>query len=216
MDIKDQFDRTVVEKYEIYDYNKAGLILKYYYQEQYDDVIESLKKYRILIKDILEPGGSESQIPKKFKKLIVSRGWTDEVVLHSKSIVEQRKNKKILNKVTIEHDTHRVDYVKGKVAIDFEWNSKDQTYDRDLYAFRAFHDSQMISVAIIITRGYDIEKWIGEYGNFIPKDGKPRPLKSKFGASTTNMTQLTRRLEANRQGGCPTLVFGITSKIIDE
>lgn len=33
-------------------------------------------------------------------------------------------------------DGHKVDYVKNRVAFDLEWNSKDQTFDRDLYAFR--------------------------------------------------------------------------------
>src|SRR3546814_4372321 len=27
-------------------------------------------------------------------------------------------------------DGHKIDYVKGKVAFDLEWNSKDQTFDR--------------------------------------------------------------------------------------
>ena len=32
-------------------------------------------------------------------------------------------------------DGHRIDFLNGRVALDLEWNSKDQTYDRDLYAF---------------------------------------------------------------------------------
>lgn len=30
-------------------------------------------------------------------------------------------------------DGHNIDFVKGKVAFDLEWNSKDQTFDRDLW-----------------------------------------------------------------------------------
>ncbi|MFI5102054.1 MAG: BglII/BstYI family type II restriction endonuclease [Terriglobales bacterium] len=30
--------------------------------------------------------------------------------------------------------------MKGGVALDVEWNSKDQTFDRDLYAFRTFFE----------------------------------------------------------------------------
>ncbi|WP_157994827.1 BglII/BstYI family type II restriction endonuclease [Paracoccus tegillarcae] len=33
-------------------------------------------------------------------------------------------------------DGHRIDFLNGKVALDLEWNSKDQTYDRDLYGKR--------------------------------------------------------------------------------
>lgn len=30
-----------------------------------------------------------------------------------------------------------------KIAFDVEWNSKDQTFDRDLYAFRSFSECGM-------------------------------------------------------------------------
>jgi hypothetical protein len=33
-------------------------------------------------------------------------------------------------------DGHNIDFVKNKVAFDFEWNSKDQTFDRDLLAMQ--------------------------------------------------------------------------------
>lgn len=33
-----------------------------------------------------------------------------------------------------------------------EWNSKDQTFDRDLYAFRMFYECGIIKVAILLTR----------------------------------------------------------------
>ena len=45
---------------------------------------------------------------------------------------------------------HKIDYVKGNVAIDMEWNSKDQTFDRDLYAFRTFYECGVITCGVII------------------------------------------------------------------
>lgn len=47
---------------------------------------------------------------------------------------------------------HRIDFVSGKVALDFEWNSKNQTYDRGLNAFSVFYDATVIDVGIILTR----------------------------------------------------------------
>ncbi len=49
-------------------------------------------------------------------------------------------------------DGHKIDYVKGRVAFDLEWNSKDQTFDRVLYAFRAFHECGLISAGVMVTR----------------------------------------------------------------
>ncbi len=100
---------------------------------------------------------------------------------------------------TISSDTHRIDYVKGRVALDVEWNSKDQTFDRDLYAFRTFFEFGKISVAILITRSEQLN----------PVFAKLK-VSAKYGASTTHLGKLWPRLDASRHGGCPVLVFGIT------
>jgi len=104
---------------------------------------------------------------------------------------------------TVSSDTHKVDYVKGEVAFDLEWNAKDQTFDRDLYAFRAFFEYRRISVAILITRDEALNDIF-----------KAEGLYQKYGASTTHINKLIPRLQAGRSGGCPVLVFGITPKQI--
>jgi hypothetical protein len=55
-------------------------------------------------------------------------------------------------------DGHKVDYVKNRVAFDLEWNSKDQTFDRGLYAFRAFHEAGVISAAVLLTRSESLNE----------------------------------------------------------
>jgi hypothetical protein len=96
-----------------------------------------------------------------------------------------------------------VDYLKGRVAFDLEWNSKDQTFDRDLFAFRSFHDYDAISVGVLVTRSSELDATFKKLG-----------IMSKYGASTTQLGKLLPRLEAGRNGGCPVLVFGITSSLI--
>ncbi len=115
----------------------------------------------------------------------------------------------------ISHDTHKVDYIKGRVAFDLEWNSKDQTFDRDLYAFRTFFDYDRVSVGILVTRSNELDPWIVSLGKYSDQNGKIRQYKSKFGASTTHMNKLLPRLDAGRNGGCPILVFGITTNLLD-
>lgn len=121
-------------------------------------------------------------------------------------------------------DGHKIDFVKNRVAFDVEWNSKDQTFDRDLYAFRAFHDCDLIDVAVVLTRGTDLNDVFDLLGPEldalgkprVDKNGKPKLLKSKYGASTTWMGKLIYRLDAGRQGGCPVLAIGITRKAITD
>jgi hypothetical protein len=92
-------------------------------------------------------------------------------------------------------DGHLIDFVRGKVALDFEWNSKDQTFDRDLYAFRAFFESGAIEAAMLVTRGVSLNELFKSMGS---------EISAKYGASTTWLGKLRYRLEAGRGGGCRT------------
>jgi CRISPR-associated protein Csd2 len=121
-------------------------------------------------------------------------------------------------------DGHKVDYVKNRVAFDLEWNSKDQTFDRDLYAFRAFHDCDLIDAAVLLTRSEELNAVFDKLGPELKADGspkltksgKPKLLKHKYGASTTWMGKLLYRLNAGRHGGCPVLALGITPRVISD
>jgi CRISPR-associated protein Csd2 len=121
-------------------------------------------------------------------------------------------------------DGHKVDFVKNRVAFDVEWNSKDQTFDRDLYAFRAFHECDLIDAAVLLTRSASLNPVFVALGAELnadgtekkTKSGKAKLLMSKYGASTTWMGKLLYRLEAGRHGGCPVLALGITDKLITD
>lgn len=119
-------------------------------------------------------------------------------------------------------DGHKVDYVKGRVALDLEWNSKDQTFDRDLYAFSAFAQTGVIDVGVLVTRGTSMTNFIKGLGQALTKTGVPeftkggvpRPVSAKYGASTTWMGKLLYRMNAGRNGACPVLVIGITPECV--
>ena len=184
------------------------------------------------------PGGNESIIPKKISQSLRPKGWREARVQgdlmvriseHEEAIDANGKiTKRALPKsdaIILENyiDGHKIDYVKGKVALDMEWNSKDQTYDRDLYAFRMFHECGVVSIAILITRSEKLNQVfqkvpkLNKDGSVVfDKVGKPVPCKGKYGASTTWMGKLLYRLNAGRHGGCPVLVFGITPESIDD
>jgi hypothetical protein len=122
--------------------------------------------------------------------------------------------KDVVDESEISHDTHKVDFTKNRVAFDLEWNSKDQTFDRDLYAFRAFFEYDKISVGILVTRSNELDPWFHSLGDYVDKYGEKRKYIAKYGASTTHMGKLLPRLQAGRSGGCPVLVFGITTKLL--
>lgn len=194
----------IAKLYEIHDYKHAAAILANEFPTEFKELCEALRKFNFTEEDIRKSGGNESPIPKKFSEILRPKRWITRK-LTAKMLVDDHE---------ISYDTHKVDYLKGRVAVDLEWNSKDQTFDRDLYAFRAFFDYDKISLGVLITRSDSLDPWSAALGRQIDKYGTEREIKAKYGASTTHMGKLLPRLNAGRSGGCPVLVFGITTKLL--
>ena len=185
--------RKIAKRYEIHDYRHATAILANEFPEEFRELCQALEKFSISHTDILTPGGNESTIPKKISAILRPLGW-EEDKLQAKMVVDDKE---------VQQDTHKVDYLKNRVAFDVEWNSKDQTFDRDLFAFRSFFEFDRISVGVLLTRSNDLDPLFSELD-----------VKRKYGASTTHMGKLLPRLEAGRNGGCPVLVFGIRRAVV--
>lgn len=197
------------EHYEVHNFRHAAEVLSTGCPDELADLMSALLKFRITTADILAKGGNESQIPKKLSAILRPSKWFETrirgdlvvtIETHTDTGVEKAEDK-----IEDFMDGHKVDYVKNRVAFDLEWNSKDQTFDRDLYAFRAFHEAGVISAAVLLTRSASLNDVFKSLG-----------IMPKYGASTTWMGKLLYRLRAGRNGGCPVLVLGITPKIIED
>lgn len=235
------------ELYEVHNFRNAIEILSASCTGEFIDILNALSEFRIELDDIRKPGGNESTIPKKISSLLRAKNWSetriqgDLVITKTSASSGKKLSQKDANEtldlsilknkgyqveqITRKNflDGHKVDYVKNRVAFDLEWNSKDQTFDRDLYAFRAFYDCDLIDAAVLLTRSKNLNKVfemlgpeLNEKGEPVMVKGKPKLVKSKYGASTTWMGKLLYRVRAGRNGGCPLLVLGITSRIISD
>lgn len=193
--------------YEVYDYRHAAAILATEFPEEFAELCAALSRFRFTDEQVMARGGSETEIPKTFSALLRPR-WKEE----------QLTAKLIVGDETKEVSTHKVDYIRGRVAFDLEWNSKDQTFDRDLTAFRAFHEWDKISVGVLATRSKELRPWFKSLGTYVEKDRKgddrTKRYSDKYAASHTDLPQLLRRLVAGRHGECPVLVFGITTRLV--
>lgn len=203
MSWSDYIPADITELYEVYDYKHAAAIIAKEFPDEFKEICHALRTFRFKYDDILAEGGNESNIPKLFSDILRPMGWNEKNLEAELTVYEIKGKKEKEIKGTINHGTHKVDYLKGRVAFDLEWNSKDQTFDRDLYAFRAFFEYNAISVGILVTRSNDLVPIFKELN-----------ILHKYGASTTHIDKLIPRLEAGRNGGCPVLVFGITSKLL--
>lgn len=209
------FPKDILEKFEIVSYRNAATILQSGFPDQFDDIVSALRKFEISTAMIREPGGSKGPIATYVDELF-DKNWEEARIsadLHVR-LVHAKQKSKILKEYVREGflDGHRIDFVSGKVALDLEWNSKDQTYDRDLYAFSAFYDAGAIDLGVILTRGNSLDnQFFRSLGKVLKKDGAEgsEEVYKKFGASTTWMGKLLYRLDAGRNGGCPVLAVGI-------
>jgi len=204
MSQKRKLPKDIEELYEVHDFHHAATILTNEFPAEWSDISDALLAFRFTEEMVKTPGGSESEIPKLFSRLLRPHGWETRR-LTARLLVDETE---------VTHDTHEMDYIKNRVAFDLEWNSKDQTFDRDLYAMRAFFEYDRISMGVIVTRSNELDPWIASLGSYRDKHGDERRYKDKYGASTTHMAKLLPRLRAGRNGGCPILALGITPRLL--
>lgn len=241
--VEAKIPQDIRDRYEVYSYRNAATILSESRSTEFADILKALREFKITKKMIRTAGGNESDIPKLLSTLLRPLGWHETVVQGDLLVrltwreqidvvksgkrkgkpVLQTKARDIMRKKYL--DGHKIDYVKDRVAFDLEWNSKDQTFDRDLYAFSAFFQCGIIDVGVLVTRSESLNPIFRELGQALKKDGvtldsassgKPRLTHEKFGASTTWIGKLLYRLNAGRNGGCPVLVIGITPHCIED
>lgn len=226
MDLREYIAPDLLEKFEFYSYNHALEIITQAFPAEWSEIVDCLRQLRITTDDLRESVGNETKIPKKFDDVLYPRGWREIRIsgdLHIKFYPRQAEQRGRFSQEPFEEkvipgyiDGHNIDFLKNRIAFDLEWNSKDQTFDRDLLAMRTYYDCDLVSAGIIITRSAelnDIFKTIYDY------DGKTRqwkPILRKYGASTTWMGKLTYRLDSRRNGGCPILAVGIRKPCITD
>jgi len=224
-------------KYEVYSFRHAAVILSESRKAELDELLNALRLFTITKTMIRTAGGNESDIPKLLSgslrpagwhetiiqgDLLVKMLWKEQVGLRKGKAVFEKREKEIRRLKFI--DGHKIDYVKNKVAFDLEWNSKDQTFDRDLYAFNAFSQCGLIDVGVLLTRSESLNAVFRALGPALKKDGSidykspgvPRTTYEKYGASTTWMGKLMYRLNAGRNGACPVLAIGIKPACISD
>lgn len=221
MRMSDCIPSNVLEKFEFYNYNHALEILTQAFLNEWNEVIDCLDKFDISVSDLIAAGGNETNIPKRFDDVLYPYGWreikiTGDLIIkkyprqanqRGRFASEPYEEKKILGYI----DGHNIDFVKNRVAFDLEWNSKDQTFDRDLLAMRTYYDCDIISAGIIVTRSEELNEI---FRSTIGTDGKA--LIKKYGASTTWMGKLLPRLDSRRNGGCPILAVGIKKPCVSD
>lgn len=212
---------SLKDRFEFRSYCHAIEILENSFSSEWFELLYALSEFYISTNDIVQGGGNESSIPKKFDDILYPKGWR-EIRITGDLFVKMYPRKNVLRRGHFSEDPfdekliegyidgHNIDFIKGKVAFDLEWNSKDQTFDRDLLAMRTYFDCGLIDVGVIVTRSQELNDIFREL-----KDKEGKTVFSKYGASTTWMGKLLYRLDSRRNGGCPILAIGIRKGCVE-
>lgn len=146
----------LLEKFEFHSYGHALEILEAAFPGEWAELQDALERFTISLDELRAAGGNETAIPKKFDDVLYPLGWreiriTGDLVVNMyprRSSQRGRFAQDPCERMVIEGyiDGHNIDFIKGRVAFDLEWNSKDQTFDRDLLAMRTYFDCGIIEV----------------------------------------------------------------------
>lgn len=218
---KKYIKQELLSKFEFYNYGHALEILHNAFPIEWAELQECLQKLQLTLTDIKKAGGNESPIPKKFDDVLYPLGWREIRISGDLTVKKyprqtaQRRGRFADEPFETEVikgyiDGHNIDFLKNKVAFDLEWNSKDQTFDRDLLAMRTYFDCGLIDVGIIVTRSETLNDIFRK-----ETDENSQPLIKKYGASTTWIGKLIYRLDSRRNGGCPILAVGIGKECVE-
>jgi hypothetical protein len=182
----------VLANYEVHEWKHACAILKEDFPDEWDDIISLLTDFRLQKSWITNPGGRKSKVSEFIDSYLYQKGWVEK----------DFSTKVVVDEVTIDSPTHKVDCFKNRVALEIEWNNKDPFYDRDLNNFRLLFELRAISVGVIITRCDELQSIFDDLGRG-----------SSYGASTTHMGKLLPRIKGGGGAGCPILVLGISKSL---
>ncbi|TVQ41563.1 MAG: restriction endonuclease, partial [Geminicoccaceae bacterium] len=72
--------KDILELYEVYSYRNAAVILSEARTEEFKELLDALRAFRINTTMIRRAGGNESDIPKLFSKILRPLGWHETIV----------------------------------------------------------------------------------------------------------------------------------------
>src|SRR5437773_1239085 len=120
--------------YHVREWRNATGVLATACPNEWTDIIEVLRAFRLLRSEILTAGGGLSPISQQINAAFDGRGW---------------KEKSFATRIVVDETeyispTHAVDCFKGRVALELEWNNKDPCAARR--RFRGRQRRQLVGV----------------------------------------------------------------------
>ncbi|WP_018296765.1 BglII/BstYI family type II restriction endonuclease [Corynebacterium lubricantis] len=226
-------------KYDWLETNNAAAILQATSPEEYADLMAVLETFELVPNQWMVKGGNRGEIPDILDGLFRTRGWKETRIdtevkgyLYT-NFVKRGGNydpQDVTEVESVYSEGFRVDNHKGRVIVDVEWNAKDGNLDRDLAAYRSWHELGLINGAAIITksraellelarrlyvryqRRLPEEKRHAKFNPSLPDEAQLKKFKLPIDLTTSTVTAFDKaEIRVKRQGAgtCPILIVGV-------
>ncbi|NQE51156.1 BglII/BstYI family type II restriction endonuclease [Herbaspirillum rubrisubalbicans] len=197
--------------------SSAAAVLRSVCPNEWADIVHVLSSFELDPKQWLRAGGNRGDIAQVIDGMFSQRGWKEtRVDLSTQGILLSKKLEVIERLPAVHQEGYLVDNFKGRVALDVEWNAKDGNLDRDLSAYRAWHEAGVISAAVLITQDRVRLKQLAEtlwfdYQQTLPEAQRNSKLPIDLNTSTTtNLEKAALRVRRGVMGTCPLLIVAAT------
>ena len=202
---------TLLERYEWREVRNAAAIVSATNPDEWQDLLDVLTDFRFVVDELVMAGGNKSDLTGRLETSFKERGWRESRLDTDITLTTRRRaykdggeKKASIERSSVTNQGYLVDGMKGRIALDVEWNAKDGNLDRDIGTYRAMYEAGFLDAGVIVTRTQEDLRELAEFVN---------PGTTKFGTTTTtNLTKLEPRLTRGDAGGCPVLAIAICSR----
>ena len=212
-------DPKIRKRWAFLETSSAAAVLRSVCPAEWADITAVLEAFALDPAHWLKKGGNRGDIAKVIDGLFAARGWREtRVDLVTQGVLLSRNLEVMERLPPVEQEGYLVDNFKGRVALDVEWNAKDGNLDRDLSAYRAWHEAGVISAAVLITQDRGRLKELAEqlwadHQATLPADQRNAKLPIDLNTSTTtNLEKAALRVRRGVMGTCPLLIVAATPK----
>lgn len=216
--------QSIREKYVFLETFSAAAVIKGSASSEWDEILGVLDEFTLKTSHWLKAGGNRGDIAKQIDGLFHDHGWEEtRIDVETRGILRAKGTSahpgKIIHETTpVLQEGYLVDNHKNKVVVDIEWNAKDGNLDRDMAAYRAWHEAGLIVGAVLITKEREgllrlaREIW-DNYQKLIPDNFKSNKLPIDLTTSTTtSFDKAELRIKRGTAGTCPLLIVGVGEK----
>jgi len=210
-------DPKIRRRWTFLETSSAAAVLRSVCPDEWRDIVHVLEAFELDPRRWLKAGGNRGDVAKEIDAAFGKLGWREtRVDLHTEGVLYAKNNKEIGRLAVVKQEGYLVDNFKGRVALDVEWNAKDGNLDRDLSAYRAWHEAGVISAAVLITQDRLALKELAtsiwqNYQETLKEDQRNPKLPIDLGTSTTtNLEKAELRVRRGVMGTCPLLVIAAT------